>query len=84
MYYVYIVECSDFSYYTGFTRDVKKRVWLHNNSKLGAKSTRGKRPVKLVYTERFILKVDAFKREKEIKGWRREKKLELIKSRLRR
>jgi putative endonuclease len=74
---VYIVECSDGSLYTGISNNVDKRVWKHNN-KLGAASIKGKLPVKLVYQESLGTKSLAAKRESEIKGWRREKKIDLI------
>jgi putative endonuclease len=77
--WLYIVECSDGSLYTGITKNVKKRVQQHNEGKFGAKSIRGKRPVVLVYKEKQISLSKALKREREIKGWRREKKLDLIK-----
>ena len=57
----------------------KKRVLQHNNSEHGAKTLRGKRPVKLIYKEVYKTLLEALKKEKEIKGWRREKKLILIK-----
>jgi len=78
---VYIVECSDQSLYTGISNNVEKRVWKHNN-KLGAKAVKGKLPVRLVYKEIIGTRSQAEEREREIKGWRREKKLNLIKSRL--
>jgi len=76
-WFVYIVECEDKSLYTGITNNVGKRIWEHNN-KIGAKSLRGKLPVKLIYKETYNNHQEAAKREREIKGWRREKKLELI------
>ena len=76
--FVYIVRCSDGSLYTGVAKDLKKRIWQHNNSKLGAKATKGKRPVNLVYSEKCNTLSEALKRESEIKSWRREKKLKLI------
>jgi putative endonuclease len=76
-WYLYMVKCKDESLYTGITTDLKRRVWQHNN-KLGAKSLKGKLPVELIYSEEFYNKIDAAKREREIKGWRREKKLSLI------
>ena len=77
---VYIVKCVDDSLYTGVTKNLDRRIWQHNNSKLGAKSVKGKRPVSLVYSEVFKNLSEALKREKEIKGWRREKKIMLINS----
>lgn len=78
-WFVYIVECKDRSLYTGITNDVSRRIWKHNNKK-GAISVRGKLPVKLVYKEFCEDKILAAKRESEIKGWNRKKKLDLIKS----
>lgn len=77
MWNVYIVECSDGSFYTGITTDLKRRVEQHN-SKKGAKSVMGKLPVKLVYHESAENNIFAAKREREIKSWSREKKKELI------
>ena len=74
---VYIVKCSDSSLYTGISNNVKRRVWKHNN-KLGAVSIKGKLPVKLVYEEFCGTKSNAAKREREIKGWNRKKKLGLM------
>lgn len=79
-YYVYILTCSDETLYTGIAKDVKKRVDEHNNSPKGAKYTRVRRPVKLVYKEELETRSDACKREYEIKRLSREKKLELISS----
>ncbi len=77
-WFVYIVKCADNSFYTGITTNLDRRVWQHNN-KLGAKSIRGRLPVKLIYKEKWNNQKDAAKREREIKSWRREKKLKLIK-----
>jgi putative endonuclease len=76
-WYCYIVECSDKSLYTGISNNVEKRVWKHNN-KLGAKSIKGRLPVKLVYKEFIGSRVLAGKREREIKSWTRQYKLKLI------
>ena len=78
--FVYIVKCVDRSLYTGVTKNLGRRIWQHNNSKFGAKAIKGKRPVILVYSEIHKTLGEALKREKEIKGWRREKKLNLITS----
>ncbi len=77
-YYVYIVRCRDNSLYTGVTWNIEKRINEHNTSKLGAKSVKGKLPVRLAYSERFKNKIEAFRREREIKGWRKDKKETLI------
>lgn len=79
IWYVYIVECSNKSLYTGITTNIERRVFEHNN-KIGAKSLRGKLPVKLIYKEIFDNQIAAAKREREIKGWSRNKKLHLINS----
>lgn len=65
-YHIYILLCSDNTYYTGYTTDVEKRLAEHNSGK-GAKYTRGRIPCKLVYTESFEDKSSALKREWEIK-----------------
>lgn len=79
MWYIYIVKCIDGSLYTGVTIDTQRRLLEHNGVlQGGAKSIRGKRPVQLVYTEQVNTRQEALKREKEIKSWRREKKLTLI------
>ncbi len=77
-YYVYILECSDQSLYTGCTNNLKKRLTEHNNSKRGARYTKIRRPVILKYSESFKTLKKARKREAEIKSWPREKKLKLI------
>ena len=78
-WFVYIVECSDGSFYTGITTDIKRREQEHNtNNRLGAKSLRGKRPVKMVYYESYLAQSDARKREFAIKHWKRVYKLKLI------
>ncbi len=79
MHYIYIVECSDKTLYTGYTTDVEKRIKTHNDKK-GAKYTRGRTPVVLKYSEQFDNKVDAMKRESQIKNMNREKKLKLLNS----
>ena len=60
--YMYVVECSDGSYYTGYTTDVKRRLAVHNSGK-GAKYTRARLPVKLIYVEGFASKEDAMSAE---------------------
>lgn len=79
VWYLYIVECSDRSYYTGITTDIKRRISEHNQ-KIGAKSLFGKLPVTLVYQEVHQDQTKAAKREIEIKSWRRSKKEALVKS----
>jgi putative endonuclease len=78
MYYVYLLECSDKSLYTGITVDLERRVKEHNSSCLGAKYTKVRRPVKLVFSKKFKTRSLATKEEMRIKGLKREEKLELI------
>ena len=75
----YILECADGSFYVGCTNDLDRRLKQHNDSKLGAHYTKIRRPVALRYSETFVDLKTARKREAEIKGWRREKKLNLMK-----
>lgn len=79
MYYTYILECADRSLYTGCTNDVEKRIKQHNLSKSGAHYTKIRRPVSLVYVEKFENLREARKREAEIKHLSRIKKIQLIK-----
>lgn len=78
MYFVYILECSDKSLYTGFTNDIEKRLYKHNNLKSGAHYTKIRRPVTLKYSESFPTFNEARKRECEIKKLKREEKIDLI------
>ena len=77
MNYCYILRCSDDTLYTGWTNDLNKRLQAHNEGK-GAKYTRCRRPVELLYSEVFETKEEAMSREWHIKRLSREKKLELI------
>ena len=77
MNYVYIVECSDGTFYTGWTNNLEKRIYMHSNG-TGAKYTKGRGPVKLMYYEEFEDKKDAMKREYEIKKLTRKAKILLI------
>ena len=77
-YIIYMLKCNDGTLYTGITTDVKRRVDEHNNSDKGAKYTRVRRPVELVYAEESKDRSSASKRECEIKRLSREKKLKLI------
>lgn len=78
-WYTYLAKCADDSLYTGITTDIKRREIEHNtNNKLGAKSLRNKRPIHIVYFERYNSQKEARRREIEIKGWKREYKIKLI------
>lgn len=75
--YVYILKCKDNSFYTGWTTDLSKRIQRHNLG-LGAKYTRSRRPVELIYFETFENKSEALKREYQIKQLSRKQKEKLI------
>ena len=77
MNYVYILRCNDDSLYTGWTNNLDKRLKAHSSGK-GAKYTKARLPVDIVYYEEFEDKIDAMKREYEIKQLKRKEKLELI------
>ncbi|HEY4523119.1 MAG TPA: GIY-YIG nuclease family protein [Candidatus Paceibacterota bacterium] len=79
MYFVYILECADKTLYIGCTNDLKRRFAQHNDSKWGAHYTKIRRPVTLIYQESFDTLRVARRREADLKGWRRAKKLALIK-----
>jgi putative endonuclease len=84
-YWVYIVKCSDGTFYTGYTNDLAKRLKVHNGeadnesgNKAGAKYTRSRRPVILYYSEELDNKSSAMKREYQIKQLSRKQKEDLI------
>lgn len=77
MYYTYILECGDKTYYTGYTSNIEKRIKTHNEGK-GAKYTRCRLPVKLIYKEGLETKSEAMKREYAIKQLSRKQKELLI------
>ncbi|WP_416838354.1 GIY-YIG nuclease family protein [Haloferax sp. DFSO52] len=79
MHFVYVLQCTDGSLYTGYTTDVERRVAEHNAGD-GAKYTRGRTPVELVHVEEYDSKSTAMSREYEIKQLRREQKLSLVES----
>ncbi|MEG0378919.1 MAG: GIY-YIG nuclease family protein [Eubacterium sp.] len=76
-HYVYIVKCKDSSYYTGWTTNIEKRLKAHNSGK-GAKYTKARYPVELVYHETFEEKGAALSRESAIKKLTRNQKTKLI------
>jgi putative endonuclease len=82
MYYLYIVRCEDETLYTGIATDLKRRINEHNNSKLGAKYTLSRRPVKLVYAKKFRNRSAASKAESRIKKLSRKEKLKLCQTKL--
>ena len=76
-FYVYIVQCQDGTYYTGYTPDLENRLKSHNNGK-GAKYTRDRRPVKLVWSKEYKYFKKAFLEEKRIKSLTRKQKEKLV------
>jgi putative endonuclease len=76
-FFVYILQCNDRTLYTGITNDMEKRLKVHSSGK-GAKYTRRRLPVKLLYREEHPTKSDALKRELQIKRLSRKDKIELI------
>jgi len=76
-HYVYVLECADGTFYTGYTTDVERRVAEHDAGE-GAKYTRGRTPVELVYRERFDSQSAAMSREHELKRLSRSRKERLV------
>ncbi len=79
MYYLYLVQCADKTLYAGITTDLARRVREHNESASGARYTRARRPVTLVYSRKFKDRSAATKAEASMKKLSREAKLKLIK-----
>ena len=77
MHYVYVLECADGTYYTGYTTDVERRVAEHDAGE-GAKYTRGRTPVELVHVEEYGTRSAAMRREHEIKSLARRDKERLV------
>lgn len=77
MWYVYILLCQDGSFYTGYSNNVEQRFSDHKNGK-GGHYTRSHKPVKLVYQETFNTQSEALQRERQIKGWNRDKKIKIL------
>jgi len=77
MWFCYLLECSDSSYYVGITNDLELRVSEHNEGS-GSAYTAARRPVRLLWYEEHETRSSATRREREIKGWRRARKEGLI------
>ncbi|MBI4845636.1 MAG: GIY-YIG nuclease family protein [Candidatus Omnitrophica bacterium] len=77
-FYTYIVRCKDNTFYTGYTKDLEKRVKEHNEGKRGAKYTRSRRPVKLVWFKEYRSYINAVREERRIKKLKRVQKERLI------
>lgn len=81
MWFVYILLCNDNSFYTGYSSNVNARFNDHINGK-GGRYTRLHKPVSVIYKEELANQQLALKREKQIKGWSREKKIKILKLQL--
>ncbi len=79
-WYLYVVQCSDGTLYTGVTTDIDRRINEHNTSSRGAKYTKARRPVKLVYKRRYANRSEAQSAEYQFKKLLRGQKLEIIKN----
>ncbi len=77
MHYVYILLCRDATYYTGYTTNIEKRLKAHNEKK-GAKYTKSRVPVEVIYQETYTSKTEAMQREYAIKQLTRQQKMKLI------
>jgi putative endonuclease len=77
MGYMYILECSDRTLYVGSTRNLEARLWQHQEGE-GAQYTQTRRPVRLLYYEQSDRVEDAYRREKQVQGWSRSKRLALV------
>lgn len=80
-YFIYLLECTDKSIYTGMTTDIDRRLREHQEKKIGARYTRARGARRILYSEIYKTRSAALKREAEIKSWKREKKLRLIAAR---
>ena len=76
-HFVYILECSDKSFYTGYTTDLERRIFEHNNQKYNGYTSK-RLPVKLIFSQSFKRMEDALNPEKQTKGWSRKKKITLV------
>lgn len=77
-YYVYLLKCADETLYVGITTDLVRRVNEHNLAKIGARYTKARRPVELMYSEKFNNRSEALKREYKIKQLSRKDKQALV------
>ena len=78
IWYVYILQCADSTFYTGTTTDVERRLHEHNHTRQAAAYTRARRPVQVVHTERLSTRAAAYRREAEIKSLTHSQKRQLI------
>jgi len=78
MFFCYLLKCRDGTFYTGITTDLARRVREHNASPRGAKYTRGRRPVRLIYAKKYRTRSAACREEARVKSLPRREKLEMI------
>ena len=76
-YYFYLARCADDTLYSGYTVNIKEREQRHNEGR-GARYTKARRPVKIVYSEEYQTKSEAMKREYEVKQWTKNQKMDLL------
>ena len=76
-FYIYILKCSDASYYVGHTDNLELRIGKHQAGEIEG-YTHSRRPVGLVFSETFVSRIDALERERQVKGWTRQKREALI------
>jgi len=81
-YYVYLIECADGTFYTGYTKNLDRRLRLHMRGK-GARYTKMHKPKRLVYSEELVSRSDAMRKERKLKRLRHRQKLKLIKTKIR-
>jgi putative endonuclease len=78
-YFIYMLRCADGTLYTGYTTDIEERLKKHNGHLPGgAKYTKGRRPVALVYSEEFVTRGEALRREHALKQLTREEKMSML------
>ena len=77
MWFVYILQCSDGSFYTGATNNLKKRFLAHKNGE-GGYYTRSHKVIKIIYSEKLATRSQALKKEAQIKSWPRKKKIKFL------
>lgn len=78
MFWMYILQCADDSYYTGHTEDLEYRLAQHHTGAIATCYTYKRRPVRLAYSQNFGTRIEALEAERQIKGWSRAKKQALI------
>jgi len=76
-WFLYIIKCEDGSFYTGITNNLKRRFFEHSHKK-GGKYTSNHKPLEIIYQESYSTRSEVLKREAQIKGWSRQKKINIL------